>query len=127
MLQEIAEVNQDPNEPFRRWFTGSNFDLIVWIDPLGNTIGFQLCYHDGDGEKALTWMKDKGFSHRAVDDGEERGYRPKRTPILVPDGVFHMDHVLDLFQAASRDMDPAVAKLVIETLKTYPRERSPKT
>lgn len=120
MLQEVKHVRQIPGEPFRRWFTDNMFDLIVWHDPDHHVTGFQLCYREDADHKALTWQRDSGFTHKRVDDGEGRPFRPKMTPILVPDGVFERDHVLTLFENESKEIDPDVVSIVTRIIKKYP-------
>ena len=117
MLSEIEDVRQITGEPHRRWFCDSEFDLIVWLFPDSSPMGFQLCYHDGMDEKALTWTTDHGYTHNRVDDGENRPARPKMTPILVPDGVFHRDHVLDVLIPASAEVEPAIRDFVVGKLR----------
>ena len=119
MLQEVRHVRQIPGEPFRRWFSDNTFDLIVWHDADHHVTGFQLCYREGVDHKALTWQRDSGFTHKRVDDGEGRPFRPKMTPILVPDGVFERDHVLTLFQKESKEINPHVVRIVTQRIREY--------
>jgi hypothetical protein len=45
MLTEVQNTRQIKNEGRRRWFTDSDFDLIVWYEADSSSIaGFQLCY-----------------------------------------------------------------------------------
>lgn len=120
MLQEVRHTQQFSNEPFRRWFCDSMFDLIVWYTPDSNISGFQLCYNKGSDEHVLTWQKDTGFSHNRIDDGENRGARHKMTPILVPDGTFEKDNVIDLFERESKALDSDLVEIVTEKIKKYP-------
>lgn len=120
MLQEVTNARQIPGEPPRRWFSSDTFDLIVWLGSDDGITGFQLCYREGTDHKALTWLRDRGFTHKRVDDGEGRPQRPKMTPILVPDGVFERDHVLALFRKESRQIEPQLTRFVVETIKKYP-------
>lgn len=120
MLREIENTRQVSGEPRRRWFADDIFDLIVWYSPSGEKSGFQLCYRDAFEERALTWMKDKGFSHNKIDDGEGISVRYKMTPILVPDGAFDRDHILELFEAAGQEIDVDVTGYVQEKIIQYP-------
>jgi hypothetical protein len=43
------------------------------------------------------------------------------TPILVPDGVFERDHVLELFEQESQVIDPKIVGIVVQTIKQYPQ------
>ncbi len=120
MLREVEHVGQVPNEPRRRWFSGETMELYVWCEDSGEIYGFQLCYGKGRDERALTWLKDKGFTHRRVDDGEDTLEAFKMTPILVPDGVFAKDEVLASFEAQSGKVDSDIVEFVAEKLKGYP-------
>ena len=119
MLREIKTVLQYPDEPFRRWFMDAAFDLTVWHAPEHPTeiIGFQLLYPDGNERKALTWRRDKGYSHHGVDEGERRPGRAKQAAILVADGIFQKDDVTRMLAEACREIDPAIAGFVIEKLR----------
>ena len=84
MLSEIKKTRQEEGEPYRRWFTDEDHDLIVWYDAEGKILGFQLCYELGPNERALTWIRGKGYAHNRVDDGETGFFMHKMSPILVP-------------------------------------------
>lgn len=120
MLQEVKRPKQIKGEPFRRWFSDEIFDLIVWYSTDKSIMGYQLCYREGADEHALTWLKDSGFSHRQVDSGENRSLRHKMTPILLPDGIFKKNHILERFEQNCIAIDPEVAQTVIRTIKMYP-------
>ena len=113
-------MRQIPGDPFRRWFSDDIFDLIVWYTPGNMIMGFQLCYRKGIDERALTWLKGKGFSHDRIDDGEGRIPHHKMTPILVPDGTFKKYDVLARFEKESREIDPDVVRVVTRMIKQYP-------
>jgi len=119
MLTELKNARQVDGEPFRRWFTDEYFDLIVWQTPENTILGFQLCYDKGPGEKALTWQQTGGYTHKGVDDGEGRERYHKMTPILIPDGSFERDPILQRFFDASYTIDPIVRAFVIERLSDY--------
>jgi multidrug transporter EmrE-like cation transporter len=95
VLTEVA-ASQLPGEPRRRWFTDSDFDLIVWFTPAGTICSFQLCYDRRRRERALTWTQDGGFSHDRIDDGEASPAK-NRTPILVDGGSSVPDDILRRF------------------------------
>jgi len=122
MLKEMKQVSQHPGEAPRRWFSSETFDLIVWYSTDHRITSFQLCYRQGIEQKALTWDICAGFSHKHIDDGESRPFRPKMTPILVPDGSFERDHVLALFEDDCKEIDPAVVSIVTEMIRKYPLE-----
>lgn len=123
MLVECQRVRQIRGEGHRRWFTDDYFDLIVWYDgpsaDPSNVTGFQLCYDRGGYERALTWRRDRGYTHERVDTGESAPGSPKSTPILVADGVFDSSGVAERFREASRRIEPALADLVLEKLASY--------
>ena len=121
MLREVKEVSQHPGQPFRRWFQDAVFDLIVWYAPDRSISGFQLCYWRGENQKALTWFKDKGFTHQSIEDGESRPFRAKMAPVLLADGTFDKDRILASFERESRQIDPKVALAVIVAIGDYPK------
>ena len=120
-LTELADVQQHPGRPRRRWFRSSTEDLIVWYADDGSIFGFQLCYDRARTERALTWRKGKGYSHDRVDDGESVGLAHKQTPILVSDGVFNAEAVLERFLAASNAIPRDIVDFVTAKLKEYSR------
>jgi hypothetical protein len=91
-------------------------DLITWHE--GQTmVGFQLCYDKGVDEHAFTWMKDSGWTHRKIEDGEETGGHHKMTPILVPDGVIDMTRIRSEFVEASAEIDEEIRDFVLSILE----------
>jgi len=121
MLSEIANPRQVPGEGARRWFTDSYFDLIVWYEREGSAIaGFQLCYDKEREERALTWLRGKGFDHKRIDDGEVTG-RMKMTPVLLPDGAFDYTAIAERFRRESESIDPEIRDFVYDTVMRYPR------
>ena len=120
MLREVKRVRQIPGRPHRRWFEDDHLDLIVWSSGEGAIVGIQLCYDKGTpSERALTWLKDRELSHLRVDDGEDRPFKFKMTPILVPDGTFDGGELLAIFMAASQNLEPAIAKAVIAVIDRF--------
>jgi hypothetical protein len=123
MIREVQGARQIRSEGFRRWFTDQYFDLIVWyegVDAQSPIAGFQLCYDKAAKERALTWRRDRGFTHEKVDDGEwGRTLSAKMTPILVPDGLFDASAITRQLREHSTEMDPGVATFVLTTLAGY--------
>jgi len=119
MLHEIKGARQVLGESRRRWFTSENFDLIVWYDEDGGINGFQLCYDKSAGEHALTWKRERGFIHESIDDGETAG-KSKMTPVLLADGAFDSQRVKTRLRAEIADIDPDIARFVLDTMDTYP-------
>lgn len=120
MLREMASVRQIPDEPQRRWFSDEHFDLVIWTGEHGDIVGFQLCYDRAHAERALTWRVASGFSHSAVDDGENRPGRYKSTPILVADGAFDAETVAAKFQGHSGVLDSRSTDFIYYKLLEYP-------
>lgn len=121
MLTELKNTRQIPGESFRRWFSGHHIDLIVWYNDDRSSIkGFQLCYQKGKEEKAITWVQHKGYSHTTVDDGEGQQDRYKMTPILMPDGVFHSQRVIDLLHANSVHLEQEMVEFISQKLRVCP-------
>ncbi len=111
MLHEIRNVKQESGRGRRRWFESDGFDLVVWFEPAGDVSGFQLCYDFGSGEHALTWRPAGGFSHHAVDAGDQTPLK-NESPILVPDGVVPWKELLRTFRARSGSLEPSLRDLV---------------
>lgn len=119
VFTEFANVRQRPGEPRRRWFQSPEEDLIIWYEDDGSFWGFQLCYDRTNLERALTWTREKGYSHLKVDDGEIEPLTVKRTAILVPDGVFDPKGVLERFLSVSKGLPEDIAGLVAEKIRSY--------
>jgi len=121
MLKEVIHTRQVQGEAFRRWFSSDSIDLIVWYnEDQKNITGFQLCYLKGSEEKALTWRKEGGYTHKTIDDGEGRAGRHKMSPILVPDGVFNGKSVLELFQKNSKLVDQILVEFISQKIREFP-------
>ena len=119
MLREIANVQQVPGEPRRRWFFSHEQDLLVWFGQDGTPVAFQLAYGKYRNERALRWKAGKGFTHEAVDDGENLGV-VKQAAILVADGYFDATDVLDRFVELSAEVPPEIVDFVRARLKEHP-------
>ena len=118
MIAEIRDVRQNPGEGYRRWFRDDKFDLIVFYPSAEREeiSGFQLCYGRENGERVLTWLKSRGYRHNRVDDGEIP-YHNKMSPILVKDGVFDPDSVLEEFLEAALQVDGEIIEVVKDRIK----------
>jgi hypothetical protein len=117
MLRE-HNCKQVPGEPPRRWISDDYFDLIVWGEPDGNLVGFQLCYDKPYREHALTWKRQGGFSHSGVNAGES-GPFSNCTPILVAGGPFLAEKVTRQFLWRSAEIDPQIRDLVLKKIDEY--------
>ncbi len=125
MLTEIKDVRQIPEEGFRRWFRDDEFDLIVFYPSSDSNeiIAFQLCYRKDGQERVLTWRRRGGHSHNRIDDGEVT-FHNKMTPILVADGVFHKEEVLQRFRSASHHLDRNLVRFIEESMLSFTNNRS---
>ena len=119
MLQEVKDVKQVPGDLRRRWFCDEFFDLIVWLDDAGNFHGFQLCYNLESHPRALTWLKDKGFRHDGIDDGESETGRHKSSPILVQDGAFNAKIIGDRLAAAGAKLPEDIIGPVLAKVREF--------
>jgi hypothetical protein len=116
MLKEYP-TKQSRAEQNKRWFADDYFDIIFWLDRDSVISGFQLCYDKQRNERALTWIKGKGFRHDFIDGGEESPAK-NRSPILMKDGDFPVAQVLDRFMTRSENMEQALKLFVINKFKS---------
>jgi hypothetical protein len=118
MLREIRDVKQVPGEPRRRWFSDENFDLIVWFETEDQIIGFQLCYDKESEQKALTWLKDDGYQHSRIDDGDNPG-KMKASPVLETNGHFDREGIGHRFRENKGDVPEEIAGYVYDRILRY--------
>jgi hypothetical protein len=112
MLREQRNVRQVPGENFRRWFTDENLEIVVWYEQADAIFGFQICYDPRNEPRALTWTLKRGFSHAAIDNGDDKP-TSNRTPVLSPCGNYDAAMLREAF-LASGDGLPAKEKAFIE-------------
>jgi hypothetical protein len=62
MLREIQNIAYEPGV-HRRWFHDDDFDVFLWLTPLGEVTRFQVCYSIGPNERALAWHPRAGLFH----------------------------------------------------------------
>jgi len=118
LLRELGTGRQDGNHGMRRWFQDEYFDLYLWQDASGASIGFQLCYDRTGKEGAVTWDEQRGFGHDHVDDGEQ-GRLVGMTPILRRDGAAPYFRIYNRFLAASTECPREVRDFVVARLREY--------
>jgi hypothetical protein len=106
----------------RSWMSDDYFDLIVWYEPSNAVHGFQLCYGKPDSERALTWLRNRGFGHSRIDSGEEQP-ESNRTPILLPDGCFPTEEVSLEFRRRSERLPKSLRNFVLAKLKQFASEQ----
>jgi hypothetical protein len=119
-MRELIHVRQIPGDPRRRWFFSDNFDLIVWLNDDGTFAGFQLCYDKKLAQRSLVWRLPDGFTHMAVDDGENRPGKYKATPILIPDGYFDAKRIHSAFAKECNSLPKEVADYVMQIIAKHP-------
>ena len=113
-------VRQISGDLRRRWFFSDDFDLIVWFNEDGTLAGFELCYDKRQIQRSLVWRLTAGFTHMAVDDGENRPGKYKSTPILVPDGYFDAKRIHSAFAKESISLPKEVADYVMQIIAKHP-------
>jgi hypothetical protein len=119
-MRELTKVRQIPGDPRRRWFFSHNFDLIVWFGDDGAIAGFELCYDKTKEQCSIVWRLQSGFTHMAVDDGEDRPGKYKATPILVPAGHFDAKRIHAAFENECSSLPEEVATHVLQTIAKHP-------
>lgn len=120
-LIELKGVQQIADERRRRWFSSTDMDLIVWYEADGSIAGFELYYDKNIREHVFIWGADSGFTHLAVDDGEQKPVLDyKEAPILIPDGHVDPDRIRHLFERSRENLPAEVASLVLGKLAQYP-------
>jgi len=124
MLREVVPTRQIEGEPRRRWFMDEGMDLIVWSGEREELIGFQLAFKGPDEEKALTWMRGRGFSHHRVDDGEGRPGRYKMAPILLADGRVDAAALAASFRERAGELPARIVELVLARIEEYGRSEA---
>ncbi|MGH7490845.1 MAG: hypothetical protein ACREOO_00470 [bacterium] len=124
MLKEIPHVRQFEGEPHRRWFEDEYFDLIVWFDPEGGILEFELCYDKGKNQRALRWETPNQYSHFRVDDGEHHAGRGKASPVLLRDPRFDREKVFRQFEREAAGLEYGIVKLVCEKISQCPLRKT---
>ncbi len=117
MLREVLKVKQIAGEPRRRWFSSPSLDLFLWYDEDDRLIQFQICYDKGPNEHALTWHFQRGLAHHSVDDGENRPFHMKSTPVMTSDGEFDADKISALFEELAGDVEHKTVQFVLSHIK----------
>ena len=118
MLREIRDVRQVLGEPRRKWFSDEDFDLIVWFEPENEVMGFQLCYDKETDQKALTWLKQDGYQHSRIDNGDNPG-KMKASPVLEANGHFDREGIGRRFRKNRGDVPEEIAGCVYDRILHY--------
>ncbi|MBU2573178.1 MAG: hypothetical protein KKH28_03780 [Elusimicrobia bacterium] len=122
MLRENTNVRQIAGDPPRRWFSDDFFDLIVWFAPDGAIHGFQLCYDREFKPRALTWLRDSGYTHDGIDDGDYPLGGHKAAPILVQDGAFDSNDIGARFAAAAGELPVDIREPVLAKIREFKKD-----
>jgi hypothetical protein len=105
---------------WRRWFSSPEMDLIVWYGEGRSVAAFELYYDKNRAEHVLIWRTGQGFSHLAVDDGEQNPvFEYKEAPILIPDGQFDLERIREQFEESSEKLPADIAGLVSSKLRQW--------
>ncbi len=118
MLREIKETSQKTGEPKKRWFTSLSMDLFIWLNEEGEIISYQLTYDKPHDEKALTWSKEKGFTHLGVDDGTCSGKHPG-SPLLVKDGVIEPTKIITMLKKDTGELKPWIKNFIVSGIEEH--------
>jgi hypothetical protein len=122
MLREFKNVRQIPGEPFRRWYSGHDSELIVWLDEY-RVVGFQLVVPGDADPLVLTWHDGQALNVANLDDGEGRTGRSKMSPILVPTATTDLSAALEHFRTIAQELPLALATLVEKEIETHQAKR----
>ena len=102
---ELKNAAQATGTGRRRWFSSTDMDLIVWQEDDDTPTRFELYYDKSRREHVMIWRAARGFSHLAVDDGEQKpAMEFKQSPVLVPDGHVDPNRISRLFERSLRLM-----------------------
>ena len=120
-LMELKGIQQAADERRRRWFSSTDMDLIVWYDAGDSITGFELYYDKNIREHVFMWSADRGFTHLAVDDGEQKPVlKYKEAPILIPDGQIDPNRIRALLEGSCENLPTEVVTLVRRKLMQHP-------
>ena len=117
-MLKIAPITPVAHDLPRRWMSDDYFDLIVWYEPNGRLLGFQLCYDKPRRERALTWTLIGGFVYSRIDSGEQKP-TADRTPILMPDGPFPAEIVRREFLVRAAALPDEIGGLVLSKIDEF--------
>ena len=116
LLTSIQTVAGDRD---RRWISDDYFDLVLWYEADPEQVyGFQLCYGKPIDERALTWTRERGFSHQAIDTGEASPMS-NRTPVLTAASTFPAGQVRAEFEARSASLPEELRHFILHKLDEY--------
>jgi hypothetical protein len=111
MLKEVKATRQNQGEPFRRWYTDNDTDLIVWLKQY-EIVGFQLTVPAGTERDVLTWHEGKSPRVEGLDDGEGRPGRPKMSPMLTQRHGVVPTEILHHFREVAAELPSGLSALI---------------
>jgi len=114
VLKEILGVLQDDPSSQRRWFHDDYFDLFV-RETGGELSAFELCYGIGSSERALAWIRGRGFFH----DGGLSGSEDFIGARVAPGGVLGADPIIARFERAAVGLPEALRLALEARLREY--------
>ena len=116
-LREINNTRQESGELRRRWFSGEEMDLYVWLNDEEVIVAYQLTYDKPHSEKAVVWKEEEGISHLGVDDGSNPGGHPG-SPLLVPDGKMNGTRIIAKLKEHGSDLDSEITGFIISSIQS---------
>jgi hypothetical protein len=122
MLSEYKEVRQRDDEGYRRWFSDSYFDIVLWFDRSGGAMtGFQVCYDKGKSERAFTRKDEERLvqSHRYVANGPVAIGSSKMSSVLKGDAGAIDPRVIERLKAEAGDLDAALLGPIVDAMSLY--------
>ncbi len=121
MLYELPNPRQIEGDGYRRIFMDKYFDIYIWYEDKSNDeiLGFQMCYNkNSNHEKALTWYKNKGYSHQMIDSGESN-ILGKQAPTMTGVQASGLQRVIRRFNHASENIDPIIKEFLKQKFMEY--------
>lgn len=113
MLNEVLNVKQIEGEPARRWFNSETMDVFLWCNEADEIIQLQICYDKGPNEQAYLWNSESGISHHSIDDGENRSFRMKSSPIVKDSTPFIAEDIKSRFEVLADNIDHKTVKFIL--------------
>ena len=89
-----------------------NLEIVVWYEESETIYGFQLCYDLRGQPRAVTWMPRHGFSHAAIDNGDDKA-TSNHSPVLRPCANYDAAKLCEAFSATANGL-PAPEKTFVE-------------
>ncbi|MFT5319860.1 MAG: hypothetical protein ACI8RA_003146 [Chlamydiales bacterium] len=118
MLVELKDIRQNDGEPFRRIFNGFKMYLILWNET-EKLVAFQINYTEESETLSLTWDSEKGFSHKVIEEGENRPFRHKMSQMLLTERPLVKQKLIETFSKESENLELSEKHLVLHQLKNY--------